>query len=127
MQGPLVCVECDALATKYCIDCDDCFCVEHFAALHRKGKRSAHCSETFLEHSMHCVQCENRPAVRRCTTCDEWFCDPCGSSTHAKGRRREHKWVPADVLPTMVNPALNRALLADGGDDDAGAEESKAE
>lgn len=63
----------DVVATVNCDQCEDYFCDEDFASLHKRGKGATH-TNTQLDV---CVECDYQVATRECKNCEDMFCDTC--------------------------------------------------
>jgi hypothetical protein len=74
------CVECQKLATSFCIDCSDPFCEECFFRIHQKGQRRQH----EFNYLSPCAICAVYPAKLQCTYSFGLFCHECYARKHVK-------------------------------------------
>lgn len=88
------CVECQKLATCFCIDCTDPFCEECFFRIHQKGQRRQH----EFNYLSPCAICAVYPAKLQCTYTFGLFCHECYARKHVKVLPRY-----LDLKPVSIN------------------------
>jgi hypothetical protein len=74
------CVECQRLATCYCLGCTDPLCEECFLRIHEKGQRRFH----EFNYLSPCNICMVFPAKLQCTYSFGLFCHECYARKHVK-------------------------------------------
>jgi len=88
------CVECQKLATSFCIDCMDPFCEECFFRIHQKGQRRQH----EFNYLSPCAICAVYPAKLQCTYTFGLFCHECYARKHVKVLPRY-----LDLKPVLID------------------------
>ena len=105
------CVECDPegpteIASIYCENCGDLFCVDCFTKIHSTGRRQNH-KRTILDLGK-CAECDASFANLHCLQCQDEFCGNCFLALHQRGGRRTH--VPVCLL--TFNPQRHKFTAA---------------
>lgn len=96
-----ICVECSALATKFCEECNDTYCDDCFATKHDDSRWANHIFRQM--RTIFCIECESVVATRWCESCDDPFCAPCFRRIHKKGKKQEHQWQKVGANTAMLD------------------------
>eukprot|EP00928_Gymnodinium_smaydae_P062046 TRINITY_DN45993_c0_g1_i1.p1 TRINITY_DN45993_c0_g1~~TRINITY_DN45993_c0_g1_i1.p1 ORF type:complete len:604 (+),score=161.00 TRINITY_DN45993_c0_g1_i1:189-2000(+) len=79
-NGEILCVNCQATALCFCLECKDYLCISCYDLLHNKGARLAHSPFRLVP----CSLCVDQPAKLHCTFTDRSLCHECYALRHIK-------------------------------------------
>jgi len=77
-NGKISCVNCEAIALAFCLECKDYLCLECYDNLHQKGARREHAPFRLVA----CSLCADMPAKLHCTFTDKHLCHACYALKH---------------------------------------------
>lgn len=79
-NGEVTCINCNAVALAFCLECKDYLCLTCYDSLHSKGARLQHSPFKLVP----CVLCSKLPAKLHCTFTDKSLCHRCYAMKHIK-------------------------------------------
>ncbi|CAK9103200.1 unnamed protein product [Durusdinium trenchii] len=86
-RGEVNCVNCEATALSFCLECKDYLCLKCYSDLHSKGFRKSHAPFCLVP----CALCVVLPAKIHCTFTDKSLCHKCYAMKHIKMLPRDGK------------------------------------
>merc|ERR1719163_2088371 len=79
-NGEVLCINCEAIALAFCLECKDYLCLACYDRLHQRGARREHAPFRLVS----CSLCVNMPAKLHCTFTDKSLCHKCYAMNHIR-------------------------------------------